>query len=84
MAEEKGKMTEFPANAINQFPKMTIYFGKDKEDLLNRFKTLAAKVGGNVSSAGLITACMEVCIDTLETEAVNKRRFKLNGRNVVV
>lgn len=80
--KEADVMVPFPDPT--SFPRMTIYFGKDKDDLLERFKKLAASLGGNVSVAGLITACMEVCIDTLEKEAPDKRRFKMNNKVVVV
>jgi hypothetical protein len=86
MADDKttGQLAEFPKVPLNQFPKMTIYFGKDKQELLDRYRDLAAKIGAHVSAAGLVTAAMEVCIDTLEQEAPTKRKFKLNGKVVVV
>lgn len=82
--KDRGKgLVKFPQTAQDQ-PKITIYFGGSKKDLLQRYQDLAAKIGGKVSVAGLLTAAAEVCIDTLEKEAVSKRRFKLNGRDVIV
>lgn len=85
MAEErKKKLVKFPDTSRTKIPKITIYFGEGKKELLDRYNTLAAKIGGNVSASGLMTAAAEVCIDTLEKEAPSKRRFKLNGKDVIV
>jgi hypothetical protein len=81
---EKDNGIPFPAESPSNYPKITLFFGKSKAPLLQRYVELAARVGGNVSVAGLITAAAEVCIDTLEKEAPTKRKFKLNGKTVIV
>lgn len=60
----------------------SLYVPHEFLPLFDRAKALSKKLGGRPSVSEIFMVCLASCIDTLEKEAVDKRRFKLNGKVV--